>query len=331
VIGLSKVTLIGGGTGPYGILRGLKAHPDLDLAVIVTMFDDGGSTGTLRDELGALPPGDVRQCLVALSDESEDWRDIFDFRWAEGEGLKGHSLGNLIITALEKKHKSFEKALEVAKRILKVRGDVIPVTLDNICLVAETPIGKRIIGEHNIDLKKQPIKSLSFRPEPSVNPKAIERILKSDLIVICPGDLYTSILPNLMVRSMANAICVSNALKVYVCNIMTQKMHTAGFRVINFVELLEKYLGQKDIFDYVFYNTKTPSRKFLASYLQEGESPVKFLRKDFSRRKTKFVGQDFLSQKIPQKVEGDNLKRALIRHDPYEVALALKKLLKKRE
>ena len=326
-----KVTVIGGGTGSFTILSGLKLHPDLDLAAIVTMFDDGGSTGTLRDELGALPPGDVRQCLVALSEESEDWRGIFDFRWSEGEGLKGHSLGNLIITALEKKHKSFEKALEVAKRILKVRGDVIPVTLDNIRLVAETPIGKRIIGEHNIDLKEQPIKSLSFRPEPSANPKAIERILKSDLIVICPGDLYTSILPSLMVRSMANAICVSNALKVYVCNIMTQKMHTAGFRVINFVELLEKYLGQADIFNYVFYNTKKPSQKFLASYLREGESPVKFLHKDFFGRKTKFIGQNFLSQKIPQMVEGDSLKRALIRHDPNEVALALKKLLKKRE
>ncbi|OGY41951.1 MAG: hypothetical protein A2Y82_05190 [Candidatus Buchananbacteria bacterium RBG_13_36_9] len=328
---MSKVTFIGGGTGPYGLLGALKSHPDLDLAVIVTMFDDGGSTGTLRDELGALPPGDVRQCLVALSEESEDWRGIFDFRWSEGEGLKGHSLGNLIITALEKKYKSFEKALEVAKRILKVRGDVIPVTLDNIRLVAQTPIGKRIIGEHNIDLKEQPIKSLSFRPEPSVNPKAIERILKSDLIVICPGDLYTSILPNLMVQSMANAIGVSNALKVYVCNLMTQKMHTEGFRVIHFVELLEKYLGQKDIFDFVLYNTKKPSQKFLASYLQEGESPVRYLRKDFANRRTEFIGQNFLSQKMPQKVEGDSLKRALIRHNAIEVALVLKKLLKKRE
>ena len=325
-----KVTVIGGGTGSFTILSGLKLHPDLDLAAVVTMFDDGGSSGTLRDELGALPPGDIRQCLVALSESEEIWRQVFNFRFTEGT-FAGQNFGNLFITALQQITGSFEMALNFAGKILQTRGKVIPVTLDDVRLIAHTSDGEMIYGEHNIDLKEKPIQSLSFRPEPSPNSKAIERILKSDLIVVCPGDLYTSILPNLIVRSMAKAICASNALKVYVCNVMTQKTHTEGFRVIHFVELLEKYLGQKDIFDFVLYNIQKPSQDFLTLYLVEGESLVEFLPEDFSGRKTNFLGQDFLSQKIPQKVQGDNLKRALIRHDSIAVALTLHELLKKRE
>jgi len=324
------VTTIGGGTGHNAVLSGLKMHTGIDLAAIVAMFDDGGSSGVLRDELGALPPGDSRQCLVALSQSEEIWRKLFNFRFVAGS-LSGQNFGNLFITALQQITGSFEMALNLAGEILETKGKVIPVTLDDVRLVAHTPDGKVIIGEHQIDLKEMPINSLSFTAEPTPNPRAIERLLKSDMLVVCPGDLYANNLSILKVRSVAKTICASKALKVYLCNIMTQKMHTANFKVIDFVELYEKYLGQKDIFDYVFYNTKKPSQKFLASYLQEGESPVKFRCKDFIGRKTEFIGQDFLSQKIPQKVEGDNLKRALIRHDSYEVALALMKLLKKRE
>ena len=320
------VTTIGGGTGHNAVLNGLKMHSGIDLAAIVAMFDDGGSSGVLRDELGALPPGDSRQCLVALSQSEEIWRKLFNFRFV-GDSLSGQNFGNLFIAALQQITGSFEMALNLAGEILKTKGKVIPVTLDDVRLVAHTPDGKVIIGEHQIDLKEMPIKSLSFTKEPTPNPRAIERLLESDMIAFCPGDLYANTLSILKVRSVAKAICASKALKVYVCNIMTQKMHTADLQVIDFVELLEKYLGQKDIFDYVLYNTKKPSQKFLASYLQEGESPVKFLRKDFVGRRTKFIGQNFLSQKMPQKVEGDSLKRALIRHDPIEVALALKKLL----
>lgn len=325
-----RVTVIGGGTGSFTILSGLKNFPDLDLAAIITMFDDGGSSGTLRDELGALPPGDIRQCLVALSESDDIWRQVFNFRFTEGT-FAGQNFGNLFITAFQQITGSFEMALNFAGEILKTKGKVIPVTLDDVRLIAHTPEGEIIIGEHNIDLKEKPIESLSFRPEPTPNPKAIERLLNSDMIVICPGDIYTSILPNLIVRSMAKTICASNALKVYICNIMTQKMHTASFRVIDFVKLLELYLGQKDIFDFVLYNSRKPNDEFLASYSQEGEFPVEFQKEDFEGRRTVFLGKDLLSQKIPQKVQGDNLKRALIRHDSIEVALTLYKLLKKRE
>jgi len=326
---MHKVTVIGGGTGSYTILTGLKNYPDLDLAAIVAMADDGGSTGILRDEQGALPPGDVRQCLVALSHSEEIWRQLFNHRFTEGS-LAGQNFGNLFIAALQQITSDFEAALQRAGEILQVKGEVMPVTLDDVRLVAKTPDGQVIIGEHEIDLKRQPIKDISFQPNPSANPRAIERILASDLVVICPGDIYTSILPNLLVENIAQAFKDSRAIKAYVCNLMTQKNHTHGFRVIDFVRLLEKCLGQKNVFDYVIYNNQKPTAKFLASYAQEGEYPVKFAANDFRGRKTKFLGQNLLSQKIPQKVKGDNLSRALIRHNPFTLASVLYNLLKKR-
>ncbi|MBD3359674.1 MAG: uridine diphosphate-N-acetylglucosamine-binding protein YvcK [Candidatus Buchananbacteria bacterium] len=328
--GLKKITVIGGGTGSYTILTGLRNYPDLDLAAIVAMADDGGSTGVLRDELGALPPGDVRQCLVALSHSEDIWRQLFNHRFTEGS-LAGQSFGNLFITALQQITDDFETALQRAGELLQVKGEVIPVTLDDVRLVAKTPDGQVIIGEHQIDLKNQPIESISFEPYPSANQRAIERILASDLIVICPGDIYTSILPNLLVENISDAINDSRAIKVYICNLMTQKNHTHGFRIIDFICLLEKYMGQNEVFDYVIYNNQKPAEDFLLSYAQEGEYPVEFSEQDFQDRKTKFLGKNLLSQKIPHKVKGDNLTRALIRHNSFTIASILYDLLKKRE
>ncbi|MFC1599032.1 uridine diphosphate-N-acetylglucosamine-binding protein YvcK [Patescibacteria group bacterium] len=320
-----KVTLIGGGTGSYTILTGLKNYPDLDIAAIVAMTDDGGSTGVLRDELGALPPGDTRQCLVALSESAKIWRQLFNFRFAEGR-LRGQNFGNLFITALQQITGDFEKSLALAADLLQANGQVIPVTLDDVRLIAMTDDGQKIIGESNIDLKDTQVSKILFQPEPSPNPKAIARILNSDLLVICPGDIYTSILPNILVRSMGSAFRDSRALKVYICNIMTQPFHTQGFKVIDFINILEQYLG-KDIFDFVVYNTQKPDEAFLQSYLSEGEFFVEYDEKELTGRKTVFLGREILSQKIPQKVEGDLLKRALIRHDPIETAAILYSLL----
>lgn len=327
---MHKITIIGGGTGSFTILSGLKNHPNIDLTAIVTMTDNGGSSGLLRDELGALPAGDTRQCLVALSESADIWRKLFNYRFSEGS-LAGQNFGNLFITAIEKITGNFEEALNLAGEILKVKENsrVVPVTLDNANLVAETLSGKIIKGEHNIDLKEQPLKSIMLQPEPSPNPEAIKRILESDLIVICPGDIYTSILPNLLVRSIAKSIKDSRAIKAYICNLMTQKNHTHGYSVIDFVELLEKYLG-KNVFDYVVYNVKKPSAKFLKSYAKEGEYPVAYDRKDFENRKTIFLGEDILSQKIPYRIKGDLLSRGLIRHDSIEIASILINLLLKR-
>lgn len=323
-----KVTLVGGGTGSFTLLNGLKNHPDLDLAAIVAMSDDGGSSGILRDELGALPPGDTRQCLVALSQSDEIWRKLFNFRFSAGR-VKGQNFGNLFISALEQLTGSFEQALQIAGHLLQVRGQIIPVTLDNVRLVAQTESGQIIKGEHNIDQKEQRIARLYFDHLPAPNPLAISRLLNCDLIVVCPGDIYTSILPNILVKSIAKTIRDSNALKVYVCNLMTQRNHTDKFKVIDFVLFLEKYLGA-DIFDYVIYNTQRPRPNFLKSYQQEGEFLVEYDEAAFVGRKTVFLGEDIVSQKIPQKVKGDLLQRALIRHDSVEIASILHNLIKKR-
>ena len=323
---MSKVTIIGGGTGSFTMLTGLRNYPDLNLAAIVAMTDDGGSSGLLRDEQGALPPGDTRQCLVALSESEEIWRQLFNLRFGEGS-LKGHNFGNIFIAGLQQVTGNFETALELAGKILQARGEVIPVTLDDVRLAAKTPNGEIIIGEHQIDLKEKPIESLYFKPVPEPNPRAIRRILNSDLIIICPGDIYTSILPNLMINGIADAIKDSKAMKIYVCNIMTQKMHTANFRVIHFVEKIEEYLGEH-IFDHVIFNSQKPHPDFLGSYAQEGEYPVMYFPEDFQNKKTQFIGHDLLSQKIPKIDKADELNRALIRHDPYKTASILYRLLK---
>ncbi len=321
-----KVTVIGGGTGSFTVLTGLKNYADLDLAAIVAMTDDGGSTGSLRDELGVLPPGDIRQCLVALSHADDIWRRLFTYRFTNG-GLQGHNFGNLFISALEQITGSFEQAIVLAGEILQTQGQVIPVTLDNVRLVATTSSGKRIIGEHRIDLKTTAIRDIFFAPEPTPNPKALERLLQSDLVVIGPGDIYTSLLPTLQVPGICNALQDARARKVYVCNVMTQPKHTDGFRVIDFVRLLEAKLG-KGVFDIVLYNTRKPSASFAKAYASEDEHPVLFHRRDFARSDFTFVGVDLLSQKVPQKVAGDKLSRALVRHDPYKTAHALYRLLK---
>lgn len=315
---LYKVTVIGGGTGSFTILTGLKNYPNLDLAAIVAMTDDGGSSGLLRDEQGVLPPGDSRQCLVALSESEDIWRRLFTHRFANG-GLGGHNFGNLFITALEQITGSYEEALEWAGNLLKTKGQIIPVTLDDVRLVAQTQSGEKIIGEHNIDLKEEPISSIGFDKDPSPNPRAIKRILESDLIVIAPGDIYTSILPNLLVDGICSALKESRGKKIYVCNLMAQKSHTQNFKVIDFIRLFEKY-NCENIFDYVVYNSKEPQKEFLQSYASEGEFPVKFSEEHFKSIKTKFLGRDILSQKVPKQVEGDKLIRALIRHDPYKTA-----------
>ncbi len=284
------ITLIGGGTGSFTILKGLKNYPDITINSIVTMSDDGGSTGILRDEYGVLPPGDIRQNLVALSESDEIWRKLFSYRYKEGT-LEGQNFGNIFLSTLEKITSDFEKAIELAEKILEVKGKVIPVTLENVRLKAETYEGKIIEREKNIDLKKTKIKKIFFDKEVEGNEKAIKTILNSDIIIFSPGDLYTSLLPNLIVKGIKEAIKNSKAKKVYVCNIMTQKNHTDNFKVTDFVKKIEEYT-YKNIFDYVIYNTKKPKKEFLQYYSNEGEKLVKVDEENFKEFKAKFIGEE---------------------------------------
>jgi len=324
-----KVVVIGGGTGSFTVLSGLKKYDDIELTAIVSMADDGGSTGILRDEYGALPPGDVRQCLVALSEEEKTLRDLFNFRFTSG-ALRGHSFGNLFITALEKVTGDFDKALEEASKVLKVRGEVVPVTLDKVRLVAELSNGKKLYGEGDISdyqmISRFGIKKIYLDKKAKANKKALNSIKEADMIVVGPGSFYSSLIPNFLVSGISTALKNSKAKKVFICNIMNKYGHTDDFKVEDFVDGIEKFVG-KGVFDLVIYNTKIPSAILLKKYMDEGE-PVLLGSKN-GKKKYKLVGLDILSKSSVKKNKGDVLmQRTFIRHDPDKLGDALTKVLK---
>lgn len=311
-----RVVVIGGGTGTFTVLSGLKNYP-LDLSAIVTMADDGSSTGILRDELGVLPPGDVRQCLVALSESPKFLRQLMNYRFTAG-GLKGHSFGNLFLAALEKMTGSFDKAVDMAGEILRIDGRVIPSTLKQVELIAELAGGKVVRGEERIfhaDLSH--LKALRLNPRAAANPKAIEAIRKADAVVIGPGDFYRSLMPNLLVSGIPTALRKSRAAKIFVCNLMTKAEHTAGFAVSDYVRMMEQQFGGK--FDYVVWNTKRPSPQVMKRYARKGDMFVEFGKKLPGR---KYVGADLVSRRAVKVQKHDPLasQRTLIRHDPDRLA-----------
>jgi uncharacterized cofD-like protein len=213
-----------------------------------------------------------------------------------------------------------KKALELAAALLKTNGQIIPVTLDNVRLEAVTVSGKTIRGEHVIDRKNERIQSVSLVPEALANPKAISKIMESDAIIIGPGDFYTSIMPNLVVDGICNAISNSNAKKIYISNLMSHKNHTDHLTLSGFVRNIESHLG-KDVLDFVIYNNAMPSDEFISYYASEGELPVAVDTASFGIwKKTFFVGHNLVSQTVPKRVEGDKLIRGLIRHDPHKTA-----------
>lgn len=314
-----NIVVIGGGTGVYTVLSGLKRHPH-NLTAIVSMADDGGSTGVLREEFGILPPGDIRRALVALSDHKQEFlAELFNYRFSEGKSLEGHSFGNLFITALERIHGDFEKAVEEAGRILKVSGRVIPVTLDNTRLHAELENGEVVRGEHNIDVPQHNpelrIKRVFLDPTARANRNAVEAIREAHLVIIGPGDLYTSIIPNLLVRGIPEALGESEGKKVYVCNVMTKLGETHGFRAIDFVNEIEKYT-REDLLDVVLLNKHVPSRGLKERYFKEERAePVSYTLRDFASKNLKAV-------------EGNLLRKgSFIRHDPRKLANHLVKLV----
>lgn len=244
-----KIVTIGGGTGTYVTLLGLKKYP-VDLTAVVSMMDSGGSSGRLRDEFGILPPGDSRRALLALSElplEKISLRQLLEYRFENGEGLKGHSLGNLLLVALEKMTGRADLAIAEAGRILDVRGRVLPITLTHTYLCARLADGTIIKGESNIDIRRvrPDLKILDvFLDEPAMVFSSVKKaILGADLIVLCPGDLYTSLVPNLLVDGVCRAIFQSKAKLVYVCSLMTKYGETDGFSASDFIKEIQRYLG----------------------------------------------------------------------------------------
>ena len=309
-----KIVVIGGGTGAFTVLSGLRKFP-VDLAVVVSMADDGGSTGILREEFGVLPPGDVRRALVALAhSDNRLLSRLFNYRFEEG-GLKGHNFGNIMLAALERVTGNFKDAVAEAGRILGIQGEVLPVTFDNVRLFAKLEDGTTIQGETNIDIPKHDgglaITKIWLEPAAGANKDAIRAIRGADLVVIGPGDLYTSVLPNFLVKGISEAVCKSKGKKIYIANIMTKWGETHGFTAAHFVVSLEHYLGGKYI-DYVLINTTRPSPERLRRYEKES---------------AEFVTKGALT-KNPKHIFGNFLRpRGFIRHDPETLAKTLVKLL----
>lgn len=322
-----SIVVIGGGTGSFTLLQSLKTYTP-NITALVNMADDGGSTGVLRDELGVLPPGDVRQCLVALSEASDELRELFNFRFPAGT-FKGHSFGNIFLSAVESMTNDFSDGVRLASDILQLRGQVVPVTLDNCQLVMDLD-GKVTGGEYAIAKKKLPANSqpnFYLYPKATLNPLAKQAITAADLIIIAPGNLYGSLAPALIVPGMKAALRQATAPIVFVSNLVNKPRHTAGFGVHDYAAEIERLIGSP-ILTHVLYNQDMPSEDLLQKYAVEEEYPVAVDKTVLQKVHYKAIGGHFLSHDPPPRNQNDSfIHRSLIRHDSDAIAKALIKLI----
>jgi uncharacterized cofD-like protein len=282
-----RIVALGGGTGLSTLLRGLKEHvfrrtdehasaerPIADLAAIVTVTDDGGSSGRLRRENRILPPGDIRNCMVALSKDEALLGRLFQYRFHAGRGLIGHNFGNLFLAALTHVTGDFTEAIRVSSKVLAIRGRIFPSTLSNVHLVATLENGHTVHGETRITASRSPIKSVSLSPRRvRTLPKAVEAIKQADLILLGPGSLYTSILPNLLIPEISNAIARSKAPRVYIANLMTQPGETAGYALADHLRAIQKHVPHQ-VIDWVVANRQPVSPDVARRYRADGAEPV---------------------------------------------------------
>lgn len=311
-----KVAVIGGGTGSFMLLSALKERTEA-IAALVNMADDGGSTGQLRDELGVLPPGDIRQCLVALSN-SPEMRDLFNHRFSTG-ALKGHALGNLFLAALEEMSGDFVRGVELASRVLNITGVVEPITLTDVTLVLNRQDGSQVRGEFEIgELDfggERP--QLALDPAGEPNESALKAIRRADIVVIAPGNLYGSLAPALLVPGIGQALAETEALCLYVANLVTKPGQTDGLTVCDFASELERLAGTPFL-DAALYNTAPPSRELLDKYAAEGSAAVGFDQEEARRAHYAVIGAPLLSKEIwVNRNTSDPIanQRTLIRHD----------------
>jgi len=313
----SSIVVIGGGTGIFAVLSGLKKY-SVNLSAIVSMADDGGSTKILREEFGILPPGSVRPALIALSNSEKLVADLFNYRFSQGS-LEGHNLGNLLIAALAEMSGSFEKAIIQAGHLLNIKGEVLPSTLDNARLAAKLEDGEIIKGETNIDIPRHngslKIKKIWLNPPCLANPRVLQSILKANIIVIGPGDLFSSIIPNLLVKGVPETIKKSKAKKVFICNLMTKFGETTNFDGFDFVQTLENYLGE-NVLDFIIFNNKKPLPERIKKYEKERATFVEYRKADFKNKRFKIIKGNFL------RPEG------LIRHNSDKLAKLILRLLR---
>jgi len=304
-----RVVAIGGGTGLPTLLRGLKQYTS-NITAIVTVGDDGGSSGRLRKDFGVLPPGDFRNCIVALAEAEPLMGKLFQYRFGRGSGLDGHSFGNLFIVAMSGITGNFEEGVRESSRVLAVRGQVLPSTLENVTLWAEVEGGGTVEGESNIRGAGVPIKRVHLRPEHvQAYPEAVKAILEAELIVVGPGSLYTSVLPNLLVEGITKALLASEGLKVYVCNVATERGETDGFGVEEHVKALLRHLPA-DPFDVVLANSNVdlaiPGEWKVAPVCVDGEQKR-------GRTDGRLVLADVVDASNPLRHDPDKLAQALMR------------------
>jgi len=322
---MKNIVTIGGGTGSFTLLSGLKKYP-VNISAIVSMADDGGSTGRLRDELGVLPPGDIRQCLVALSNSSDTLRELMNYRFENG-GLKGHNFGNILLSALEKIKGGFSLGVREATNILGVKGAVIPVSEDTMTLYIKLKNNKILIGEnqldHNRDIRKYGIKNVYLKPTAKANRDALSAIKNADVIVIGPGDHFGSIIPNLLVDGISEAIKKSKAKVVYNCNLTNKKGQTENFDVDKYTREINTYLKGERI-DFVVFPATQPDKDLQDKYeKREGKNSVVKISDDIKiERNYKIVKSNVLNEVPIKKNKEDKIAstRSFIRHDSDKLA-----------
>lgn len=322
---MKKIVVIGGGTGSFVLLSGLKEYP-VQLTAIVPVTDDGGSTGRLRDEFGFLPVGDMRQCLAALAKENGLLRKLLLHRFAKGRGLEGHNLGNLILTALEEITGGEPEALAQAAKVFKLKGRVLPISNHLVKLAAQYSDGETIISEHKIEThrlgKNEKIIKLYTIPQAKINNEAALAIQTADLIIFAPGDLYNSIIANLVISGTRSAIKGSSAKLIYIVNLMTLNSQTNYFSAFNHVQELETYIGQD--LDYILINNQPIPQSIKQAYKLEAEYPVV----DDLLTDPRVIRKPFLANTQFKKPKSDQLKRSLLRHNPEKLAKTIIGLLK---
>lgn len=309
-----KVVVLGGGTGLSTLLRGLKEYTN-NITAIVTVADSGGSSGKLRDQLDTLPPGDIRNCLVALADAEPLMGELFQYRFKGGSGLEGHSFGNLFITALSKVTGDFEKAISESSKVLAIRGRVMPSTLNRVNLIGEYVDGTTMEGEAAIPTARKPIKRVYLQPQGAQAPtEAVDAIKEAEMIVLGPGSLYTSVIPNLLIEGILKAVLASSAIKIYVCNVMTEAGETDGYKASDHLDALVRHTYPK-IVKYCIVNTAAVPEEMLARYKEEDAYPV-IVDSDKIREKDYVVMEDELIS-----------TKDFVWHDPDKLAKLIMSLI----
>ena len=302
-----KVAVLGGGTGMSCLLRGLKKLP-FDISAIVSVCDDGSSTGRLREEFHTPAVGDIRKVLISLSENEEEIKKLFDYRFNTSSDLDGHALGNLRLTGAAEISVNVSDGIERVRSLLKLKGKVIPLTGDNVTLMGKMSGGKVVIGEHNITEYKDKIKAVYYKETPSVNPDVLKAIRKADAIILSMGSLFTSIIPNLLCKEVKKEIDKSKAKIIYVCNIMTQPGETDDFKVSDHVKLLNKYLGK---------------RKIDAVILNNGKIDASIVKNYETTEQKDLVKVDYDNLKDLDIIDNDYImiENGMIRHNTLRVAI----------